>query len=58
MYFRPPYVGGAGWVGVELAKVDDDQLGALIREAFRLMAAKDTVSGSARTSRPRQRPGT
>ena len=38
IYFRPPYVGGAGWVGVELSGVDDDQLGALIREAFRLIA--------------------
>jgi len=36
-YFRPPYVGAAGWVGVELSKVEDDQLGALIREAFRVM---------------------
>ena len=45
--FRPPYVGGAGWVGVELSKVDDDQLGALVREAFRLIAAKD------RARRPR-----
>ena len=36
-YFRPPYVGVGGWVGVELSRVDDDQLGALIREAFRLM---------------------
>jgi hypothetical protein len=38
-YFRPPYVGSSGWVGVELSKVDDEQLGALLREAFRLMAA-------------------
>src|SRR5215467_10216885 len=28
IYFRPPYVGPAGWVGVELPRVDDDQLGA------------------------------
>jgi len=35
-YFRPPYVGVKGWVGIELSKVDDEQLGALIREAFRL----------------------
>jgi hypothetical protein len=55
VFFRPPYVGGGGWVGVELDKVDDDQLGALIREAFRLMAAKDTASGSAKISRPRPR---
>ena len=41
IYYRPPYVGGGGWVGVELAKVDDDQLGALVREAFQLIAAKD-----------------
>jgi hypothetical protein len=38
-YFRPPYVGVRGWVGVELSKVDDEQLGALIREAFRLSTA-------------------
>jgi hypothetical protein len=43
-YFRPPYVGVSGWVGVELAKVDDEQLSALIREAFRLTNAKATVS--------------
>lgn len=42
-YFRPPYVGGAGWVGVELAQASDEQLGALIREAFRLTNAKDSV---------------
>src|SRR5882757_10355430 len=23
-YFRPPYVGVGGWVGVELSRVDDD----------------------------------
>src|ERR1700719_349937 len=37
IYFRPPYVGVAGWVGVELSRVNDEQLGAVIREAFRLM---------------------
>ncbi|HEY7211912.1 MAG TPA: DUF5655 domain-containing protein [Bryobacteraceae bacterium] len=40
VYFRPPYVGVNGWVGVELSKVDDEQLGALIREAFRLIDQK------------------
>ena len=39
-YFRPPYVGSSGWIGVELSKVNDDQLGALIREAFRLISSK------------------
>jgi hypothetical protein len=39
-YFRPPYVGASGWVGVEISRVDDEQLGALIREAFRVITAK------------------
>ena len=43
VYFRPPYVGVAGWVGVELSCVDEEQLGAMIREAFRLIAVKKTV---------------
>ena len=54
-YFRPPYVGGAGWVGVELTNVDDERLGAVIRESFRLMTAKTIAtsrSGSARPARP------
>jgi hypothetical protein len=41
VYFRPPYVGPAGWIGVELSKVDDEQLGALVREAYNLITAKD-----------------
>jgi hypothetical protein len=45
IYFRPPYVGSAGWIGVELSKVDDDQLGSLIREAYHLIAAKDRGAG-------------
>ena len=27
IYFRPPYVGPAGWIGVEMSEVGDDQLG-------------------------------
>jgi hypothetical protein len=41
VYFRPPYVGPAGWVGVEMSAVDDETLGALAREAFGLVSAKD-----------------
>ena len=48
-YFRPPYVGVSGWVGVELSKVDDKQLGALVREAFRFVDSKSTAS---RRSKP------
>jgi len=50
IYFRPPYVGSAGWIGVELSKVDDDQLGALVREAYQLIAAKDRTGGVRKSS--------
>ena len=50
-YYRPPYVGPSGWVGVELARVDDEQLGSLIREAFNLIAAKDRGGGSRRAAK-------
>jgi len=51
-YFRPPYVGGYGWVGVELSRVDDEQLGAVLREAFRLMTAKTMAPKRSTASRP------
>jgi hypothetical protein len=44
IYFRPPYVGVSGWVGVELSKLDDEQLGAFIREAYRFIDLKSTAS--------------
>jgi hypothetical protein len=46
IYFRPPYVGPSGWIGIEMSRIDDDQLGSLIREAFNLIAAKDRKAGS------------
>jgi hypothetical protein len=51
-YFRPPYVGVNGWVGVELSKVDDEQLGALIREAFHFVDLKARASQRAKSSQP------
>src|ERR1700709_2420236 len=27
-YYRPPYVGVKGWVGIELSEIDDEELGA------------------------------
>ena len=37
-FYRPPYVGHAGWVGVELPQVTDKELAAHIREAWKLIA--------------------
>ena len=39
-FFRPPYVGVRGWVGIELASVDDDELASHLREAWSLIAPK------------------
>jgi hypothetical protein len=52
-YFRPPYVGPSGWVGVEMSKVDDNRLGSLIREAYQLITAKDHATRSRISSKSR-----
>lgn len=39
-FYKPPYVGGAGWIGIELDRVSDDELAFHIREAWRLIAPK------------------
>lgn len=52
-YYRPPYVGGAGWIGIELSRINDEELAFHIREAWRLIAPKklqaavETPSGEA-----------
>lgn len=53
-YFRPPYVGPSGWIGVEMARVDDEQLGSLIREAHNLIAAKERGRGKRKAAKPRR----
>ena len=43
-FFRPPYVGASGWVGVVLdARPDWSQVAWLVEQAFRLVAAKRLV---------------
>lgn len=44
-FFRPPYVGHRGWVGVRLdvGRVDLDELREIITESFRLAAPKTLV---------------
>jgi hypothetical protein len=39
-FFKPPYVGVRGWVGVELGSIGDEELTCLIRGAWRLVAPK------------------
>jgi uncharacterized protein YdhG (YjbR/CyaY superfamily) len=40
IYYKPPYVGVGGWVGIDLAQIGDDALRAHLREAWQLIAAK------------------
>ena len=37
-FFRPPYVGVKGWIGIELGAVSDDELGLHLVEAWHLIA--------------------
>jgi predicted DNA-binding protein (MmcQ/YjbR family) len=44
-YFRPPYVGTSGWIGVVLdTNPDWGQVAWLVEQAFRLVAAKRLVA--------------
>ncbi|MGH7454723.1 MAG: hypothetical protein ACRENG_25430 [bacterium] len=39
-FFKLPYVGGRGWIGVELNRVNDEELDFHLRQAWRLIAPK------------------
>jgi len=43
-FFKPPYVGVRGWIGIELDKVDDDELDAHIEQAWRMIAPKKLLA--------------
>ena len=43
LYFKPPYVGVKGWIGVELPKASDEILADLIRQAWQLTAPKAMI---------------
>jgi hypothetical protein len=45
-YFRPPYVGVKGWVGIELVAISDEDLSAHIHEAWRIVAPKTLQTGT------------
>ena len=44
-FFRPPYVGGRGWLGVRLDRSPDwDEVAMIIEDAFRQIAPKTLVA--------------
>lgn len=43
-FYRPPYVGGRGWLGVRLDRdVDWGEIEGIVRDAYRLVAPKTLV---------------
>ena len=42
-FFRPPYVGHLGWVGVELPGIEDAELRAICQEAFTTVAPRNVL---------------
>jgi len=38
IYFKPPYVGSSGWIGIELGQIRDEALEIHVREAWELAA--------------------
>jgi len=50
-FFRPPYLGHKGWVGVMLTgAVDWEELAALVRRSFSLVAPRMVAAGVMRDS--------
>ena len=44
VFFKPPYVGHRGWVGIELACIEDADLDFHIQVAWELVAPKGLVA--------------
>jgi hypothetical protein len=45
VFFRPPYVGHRGWIGVRLSRtVTDAELRSILEDAFRVVAPKSLVT--------------
>ena len=42
-FYRPPYVGVRGWIGIELNKISDKELALHIKEAWKLIAPEKLV---------------
>ncbi|HEX6035021.1 MAG TPA: MmcQ/YjbR family DNA-binding protein [Anaerolineales bacterium] len=44
IYFKPPYVGGRGWIGIELDRISNEDLRFHIQTAWELVAPKRLLS--------------
>jgi len=39
-FYKPPYVGVRGWVGIHLNRIRDEELASHLRQAWRMIAPK------------------
>jgi len=46
-FYRPPYVGPSGWVGIELDQVSDKELTLHLHEAWHLIASPKIQANTA-----------
>ena len=54
-YFKPPYVGTRGWIGIELDRINDKDLTFHIQTAWELIAPKRLVSRVKATDEAQQK---
>jgi hypothetical protein len=57
-FYRPPYVGPAGWVGIELPRVKDKELALHLREAWQLIAPPKVLAAATPPATKSELPGT
>ena len=51
VYFRPPYVGVYGWVGIMLDQIEDEELAVHLHTAWKMMGPLGAPSRSKSTGR-------
>jgi hypothetical protein len=51
-YFKPPYVGTRGWIGIELDRISDEDLIFHIETAWELVAPKRLLSRAGTRKNP------
>lgn len=51
-FYKPPYVGVRGWVGIELDRVGDRELALHLQEAWRLIAPEKLRAASSTSLSP------
>jgi hypothetical protein len=50
-FFKPSYVGGRGWVGIELAEIETEELIHHLHTAWRLIAPKRAIAAFIESTR-------